>query len=208
MDRQDRGALAQQRLWRYVKVTATQDDRTTGPVARPRWADDGRAVGARRVIFALIATILVLVAAYRDTATVAQTVDAGAAASGPDSVHAPDGLVIITGHVLATSPRWKGDPCDAEWPRSRVARWRSCFFALASAGSTGLQPRVQRRDRHRFRAARRRRRLPRAGGASCSASAASGRRGSADPRRCRWRRPARCSADPRHLSHGGVVAAA
>ena len=106
-------------------------------------------------------------------------------------------LVIITGHVLATSA-----PMRAAHPRRR--RLAADAARRGGAGDVlrdgelvvqlGLQPDLQRGARARGGAPRRRRRLSRARGRELSrASAASGRRGSADRRRCRWPRPARCS---------------
>src|SRR3954468_9339688 len=110
-----------------------------GPVARvalaltdwtERWVPDA-------FIFALIATFLVIVAALTATpATLAQTVDAWGRGSW-DLVPFPlqMALVIITGHVLATSaPMGRVIRTIASWPRSpRGAVALVTFFALASS---------------------------------------------------------------------------
>ena len=110
-----------------------------GPVARAalaltdwteRWVPDA-------FIFALIATILVLVAALTaTTATVAQTIDAwGRGFWDLIPFTLQMALVIITGHVLATSPPMgRVIRAIASWPESpRGAVALVAFFALASS---------------------------------------------------------------------------
>src|SRR5450432_3231623 len=110
-----------------------------GPVARAalaltdwteRWVPDA-------FIFALIATVLVIAAALTATsATLAQTVDAwgrGFWELIPFTLQMA--LVIITGHVLATSPPiGRLIRTIAGWPRTpRGAVALLTFFALASS---------------------------------------------------------------------------
>src|SRR5260221_1485520 len=110
-----------------------------GPVARAalaltdwteRWVPDA-------FIFALIATVLVIAAALGATgATLAQTVDAWGRGFGdliPFTLQRS--LVIITGHVLATSPPMgRAIRAIASWPRSpRGAVALVAFFALAAS---------------------------------------------------------------------------
>src|ERR1700716_339705 len=110
-----------------------------GPVARAalaltdwteRWVPDA-------FIFALIATALVIAAALAATpATVAQTVDAwGRGFWDLIPFTLQMALVIITGHVLATSPPMgRLIRVIAAWPRSpRAAVALVAFFALASS---------------------------------------------------------------------------
>src|SRR3954451_1403724 len=110
-----------------------------GPVARAalaltdwteRWIPDA-------FIFALIATALVLIAALTATpATVAQTIDAwGRGFWDLIPFTLQMALVIITGHVLATSaPMGRVIRTIASWPRSpRGAVALVTFFALASS---------------------------------------------------------------------------
>jgi short-chain fatty acids transporter len=113
-----------------------------GPVARAalaltdwteRWVPDA-------FIFALIATILVLIAALTATsATVAQTIDAwGRGFWDLIPFTLQMALVIITGHVLATSPPMgRLIRAVAAWPRSPRAAVLVAFFALASSYSIG-----------------------------------------------------------------------
>lgn len=110
-----------------------------GPVARAalaltdwteRWVPDA-------FIFALIATVLVIAAALTATpATVLQTVDAwGRGFWDLIPFTLQMALVIITGHVLATSPPMgRLIRAIASWPRSpRNAVALVTFFALASS---------------------------------------------------------------------------
>src|SRR4051812_15170636 len=110
-----------------------------GPVARAalaltdwteRWVPDA-------FIFALIATVLVVVAALTATpATVAQTIDAwGRGFWDLIPFTLQMALVIITGHVLASSAPMGGViRAIASWPRSpRGAVALVAFFALASS---------------------------------------------------------------------------
>src|SRR4051812_12608499 len=110
-----------------------------GPVARAalaltdwteRWLPDA-------FIFALIATVLVIAAALAATpATLAQTVDAwGGGFWDLIPFTLQMALVIITGHVLATSPPMgRLIRAIAAWPRSpRGAVALVAFFALASS---------------------------------------------------------------------------
>src|SRR5215211_3544501 len=110
-----------------------------GPVARAalaltdwteRWVPDA-------FIFALIATIVVLIAALTaTTATLAQTVDAwGRGFWDLIPFTLQMALVIITGHVLATSPPMgRVIRAIAAWPRSpRGAVALVTFFALTSS---------------------------------------------------------------------------
>jgi short-chain fatty acids transporter len=95
-----------------------------------RWVPDA-------FIFALIATVLVIVAALTATpATVLQTVDAwGRGFWDLIPFTLQMALVIITGHVLATSPPMgRVIRAIASWPRSpRGAVALVTFFALASS---------------------------------------------------------------------------
>jgi short-chain fatty acids transporter len=110
-----------------------------GPVARAalgltvwteRWLPDA-------FIFALVATVLVIAAALAATpATLAQTVDAwGGGFWDLIPFTLQMALVIITGHVLATSPPMgRLIRAIAAWPRSpRGAVALVAFFALASS---------------------------------------------------------------------------
>ena len=110
-----------------------------GPVARAalaltdwteRWVPDA-------FIFALIATVLVIAAALTATpATLPQTVDAwGRGFWDLIPFTLQMALVIITGHVLATSPPMgRVIRAIASWPRSpRSAVALVAFFALASS---------------------------------------------------------------------------
>jgi short-chain fatty acids transporter len=110
-----------------------------GPVARAalaltdwteRWVPDA-------FIFALIATVLAIVAALTATpATLAQTIDAwGRGFWDLIPFTLQMALVIITGHVLATSPPMgRLIRTIASWPRSpRAAVALVAFFALASS---------------------------------------------------------------------------
>src|SRR4051812_28838423 len=110
-----------------------------GPVARvalaltdwtERWVPDA-------FIFALIATILVIVAALTVTpATLVETVDAwGRGFWDLIPFTLQMALVIITGHVLASSPPMRrAIRVIASWPRSpRGAVALVAFFALASS---------------------------------------------------------------------------
>ena len=110
-----------------------------GPVARvalaltdwtERWVPDA-------FIFALIATVLVIVAALAATpASVAQTVDAwGRGFWDLIPFTLQMALVIITGHVLASSPPMgRVIRTIASWPRTpRGAVALVTFFALASS---------------------------------------------------------------------------
>src|SRR3954454_7265118 len=110
-----------------------------GPVARAalgltewteRWLPDA-------FIFALMATVLVFAAALAATpATLAQTVDAwGGGFWDLIPFTLQMALVIITGHVLATSPPMgRLIRAIAAWPRSpRGAVALVAFFALASS---------------------------------------------------------------------------
>ena len=110
-----------------------------GPVARAalaltdwteRWVPDA-------FIFALIATVLVIAAALTATpATLLQTVDAwGRGFWDLIPFTLQMALVIITGHVLATSPPMgRVIRAIASWPRSpRSAVALVAFFALASS---------------------------------------------------------------------------
>jgi short-chain fatty acids transporter len=110
-----------------------------GPVARAalaltgwteRWIPDA-------FIFALIATVLVIAAAVIATpASIAQTVDAwGRGFWDLIPFTLQMALVIITGHVLATSaPMRRLIRAIASWPRSpRAAVALVTFFALASS---------------------------------------------------------------------------
>jgi short-chain fatty acids transporter len=110
-----------------------------GPVARAalaltdwteRWVPDA-------FIFALIATVLVIAAALTTTpATLLQTVDAwGRGFWDLIPFTLQMALVIITGHVLATSPPMgRAIRAIASWPRSpRGAVALVAFFALASS---------------------------------------------------------------------------
>jgi short-chain fatty acids transporter len=110
-----------------------------GPVARAalaltdwteRWVPDA-------FIFALAATIFVLIAALSaTTATVAQTIDAwGRGFWDLIPFTLQMALVIITGHVLATSPPMgRLIRAIASWPRTpRGAVALVAFFALASS---------------------------------------------------------------------------
>jgi short-chain fatty acids transporter len=110
-----------------------------GPVARAalaltdwteRWVPDA-------FIFALVATILVIVAALAATpATLLETVDAwGRGFWDLIPFTLQMALVIITGHVLATSPPMgRLIRTISSWPRSpRVAVALVAFFALASS---------------------------------------------------------------------------
>ena len=110
-----------------------------GPVARAalaltdwteRWVPDA-------FIFALIATVLVIAAALIATpATLLQTVDAwGRGFWDLIPFTLQMALVIITGHVLATSPPMgRVIRAIASWPRSpRGAVALVAFFALASS---------------------------------------------------------------------------
>src|SRR3954470_7815458 len=110
-----------------------------GPVARAalaltdwteRWLPDA-------FIFALIATVLVIAAALIATpATLAETVDAwGGGFWDLIPFTLQMALVIITGHVLATSPPMgRLIRAIAAWPRSpRGAVALVAFFALASS---------------------------------------------------------------------------
>jgi short-chain fatty acids transporter len=110
-----------------------------GPVARTalaltdwteRWVPDA-------FIFALVATVLVIVAALTATpATLLQTVDAwGRGFWDLIPFTLQMALVIITGHVLATSPPMgRLIRTIASWPRSpRGAVALVTFFALASS---------------------------------------------------------------------------
>src|SRR6476660_5073148 len=109
-----------------------------GPVARAalaltdwteRWIPDA-------FIFALIATVLVLIAALGATpATLAQTIDAwGRGFWDLIPFTLQMALVIITGHVLASSaPMGRAIRAIASWPKSpRAAVALVAFFALAS----------------------------------------------------------------------------
>jgi short-chain fatty acids transporter len=113
--------------------------RSLGPVARAalaltdwteRWVPDA-------FIFALVATVLVIVAALTATpATVLQTVDAwGRGFWDLIPFTLQMALVIITGHVLATSPPMgRLIRTIASWPQSpRGAVALVTFFALASS---------------------------------------------------------------------------
>ena len=157
-----------------------------------RWIPDA-------FIFALLATVLVFVAALVWTpSSPLQVVDAwgnGFWDLIPFTLQMS--LIIITGHVLATSaPMGKAIRAIAGWA-THAARRRGAGHVLRAGHvvvQLGLQPDLQRGAGEGGGAARRRRRLSRArGGEPARASAASGRRASADRRRCRWRRPARCS---------------
>ncbi len=110
-----------------------------GPVARTalaltdwteRWVPDA-------FIFALIATVLVIAAALTATAaTLLQTIDAwGRGFWDLIPFTLQMSLVIITGHVLATSPPMgRVIRLIASWPRSpRAAVALVAFFALASS---------------------------------------------------------------------------
>jgi len=110
-----------------------------GPVARAaialtdwteRWVPDA-------FIFALIATALVIVAALSaTTATLVETVDAwGRGFWDLIPFTLQMALVIITGHVLATSPPMRRlITAIASWPREpRAAVALVAFFALASS---------------------------------------------------------------------------
>jgi short-chain fatty acids transporter len=110
-----------------------------GPVARAalaltdwteRWVPDA-------FIFALVATIVVLIAALTaTTATVAQTIDAwGRGFWDLIPFTMQMALVIITGHVLATSPPMRrAIQTIASWPRTpRGAVALATFFAMASS---------------------------------------------------------------------------
>src|SRR5436190_19963775 len=110
-----------------------------GPIARAalaltdwteRWVPDA-------FIFALIATLLVLIAALTATpATVVQTIDAwGRGFWDLIPFTLQMALVIITGHVLATSPPMgRLIRAIASWPRSpRGAVALVAFFALAAS---------------------------------------------------------------------------
>ena len=112
---------------------------TTGPVARAalaltdwteRWVPDA-------FIFALIATALVIAAAVAVTpATLTQTIDAwGRGFWDLIPFTLQMALVIITGHVLATSPPMRRlIRAIASWPRTpRGAVALVTVFALASA---------------------------------------------------------------------------
>jgi len=95
-----------------------------------RWVPDA-------FIFALIATVIVIAAALTATAaTVAQTVDSwGRGFWDLIPFTLQMALVIITGHVLASSPPMgRVIRTIASWPRSpRAAVALVAFFALASA---------------------------------------------------------------------------
>jgi short-chain fatty acids transporter len=110
-----------------------------GPVARAalaltdwteRWVPDA-------FVFALVATVLVIAAALAATpATLPQTVDAwGRGFWDLIPFTLQMALVIITGHVLATSPPMRRIiRAIASWPRSpRGAVALVAFFALASS---------------------------------------------------------------------------
>ena len=201
MDRENRGAFAEQRhVDAYVKVTATQDDRTTGPSRARRAGADrlDRAMGARRLHLR----------ADRDRARRSAAALAATPATLPQTIDAwgrgfwdlipftlQMALVIITGHVLATSPPMgRLIRAIASWPRIAARRRRAGRVLRAGErrGSTGASASSSARCwRSRSRGASRASTTARSRRRACSASAASGRRASADRRRCRWRRPAR-----------------
>ena len=116
---------------------------------------------------------------------------------GPDPVHAAD---VAHHHHRPRAGDFRadgeGDPRDRRLgaDAARRGRARHLLRARDVVVQLGLQPRLQRGAGARSGQARRGCRLSRArGGEPARASAASGRRASADPRRCRWRRRARCS---------------
>ncbi len=129
-----------------------------------RWVPDA-------FIFALLATLIVVVAGARRSRPppLPQVIDAWGSGFWeliPFTLQMA--LIIITGHVLATSPPMgrvirsdRGVADDS--PRDAVAL--VTFFALVElVVQLGLQPDLQRGARARGRAARRGRRLPRARG--------------------------------------------
>ena len=179
-----------------------------------RWIPDA-------FIFALLATILVFIAALIWTpSSPLQVVDAwgnGFWDLIPFTLQMS--LIIITGHVLATSaPMGKAIRAIAGWPRTpRGAVALVTFFAMFDVVvQLGLQPDLQRGAGEGGGAARRRRRLPRARGGEHArhrqhlgagpqriGGAADGharRAAAADPRHRRRRRPGagRHHPVPRH----------
>src|SRR5437762_3658554 len=144
------GARGEEGIWTkadttnaYAKVRRTTIDNTSPPVVSPvarlalaltawteRWVPDA-------FIFALVATLLVFVAALVATpSTTVQVVDAwGRGFWDLIPFTLQMSLVIITGHVLATSPPMGAlIRAIASWPRTpRLAVALVTFFALASS---------------------------------------------------------------------------
>jgi short-chain fatty acids transporter len=121
------------------QIRKDETDRAAGPVARfalrltawtEHWIPDA-------FVFALVATVIVFAAALAMTpATVGQTIDAwGRGFWDLIPFTLQMSLVIITGHVLATSPPMRrAIRAIASWPRTpRAAVALVTFFALASA---------------------------------------------------------------------------
>jgi short-chain fatty acids transporter len=184
---------------------------SSGPIARlalaltawsERWIPDA-------FIFALLATFIVLGGALVATpASLAQTVDAwgrGFWELIPFTLQMS--LIIITGHVLATSkPMGRVIRAIAGWPST--PRTAVALVTVLHPGrfvvQLGIQPGVRRGAGERGRAARRRRRTigrsPRPASWVSAASGHKGLSGSAALQMATPRRPA--AADPRHRVAG------